>query len=139
MEHLQFHGFHHIFAIAEPQDQLVALFHAAGGQPHPVVEIGQLIGPFFPVIPLLQFLQHTDALFQAHLLGLVKLVLQNIAARILRGHLYEFFVVFQRLHELFCLDAEFAERIADGPAAGSPLVGQQQHILRVLITPVYLI
>ncbi len=139
MEHLQLHGLYHILALAEPQNQLIAFLHTAGNQPHPVIEIGQLIGPFLPVIPLLQLLQHADALLQAHLLGLIELVLQNEAARIPGGHPHEFLVVIQGLHEVLCLDAELAERVADSPAAGPALIGQQQHVLRVLIAPIYLV
>ena len=72
-------------------------------------------------------------------MGFIELVLQDIAAGVPRGHLREFLEIVQSLHEFLRLDAQLTEGVADCPAAGPPLIGQQQHVLRVLITPVYLI
>ncbi len=71
MQHLQLHGLYHIFALSKPQNQLVALLDTLGGQPYPVIQICQLISPFFPIVFGFQLLQYGDALLQTHVLSLV--------------------------------------------------------------------
>ncbi len=136
MEHLEFHGFHHIFSLSKPQNQFITLFDTFGSQPHPVIQVGQFIGPFLPVILGFQFLQHGNALFQTHILGLVQLVLQNITSCVLGSNLHKFFIVFYGHHVVFYLDGEFTEGIYDGPRAGMTVVSQQQYITAVLISAV---
>ena len=71
VQHLQLHGLYHIFPLSKPQDQLIALFDTFGRQSHSVIQIRQLIGPFFPIILGFQFLQDGNALLQAHILRLI--------------------------------------------------------------------
>ena len=139
VQHLQLHGLHHVFSLAEPQNQLVTFLHAPGGQPNPVIEISQLIGPFLPVVPLLQLLEDADPLLEAHVLRFIHLVLQDITPRIPGRCLYEFLIKIYRLHKISGLDAQLAEGITDCPAPGPPLIGQQKHIFRILVPPVDLV
>ena len=139
VEHFQFHCLNDIFALTKPEDQLIALLHTACCQTDPVIQIGKLIRPLFPVVPLFQLLEHADALLKPYILRLVQLILENVTSGVLRGDLHKLLVIIDRLYIFLCLDAQFAERIADRFAAGSSLICQQQHVLCVLIAPVDLI
>ena len=139
MQHFQLHGLHHIFPLAKPQNQLIAFLHASGCQPHPMIEIGQLIGPLFPIVPFLQLFKDADTLLKAHILRFINFVLQNVAPRISGRCLHEFFIKIYRLHEILGLDAQLAERIADRSSPRPSFISQQQHVLRIIIPSVDLI
>ncbi len=139
MEHLQLHGLHHILTVPEPQDQFVTFLHTAGCKPHPVIEVSQFIGPLLPVIPFFKFFQNPNTFFQVHVLRLIELILQNVAPGVLGGCFYKLIIIVHCLHKFFRLNAQLAERIADGSASRFSLIGQLQHILCIFIAPVHLI
>ncbi len=139
MKHFQLQRLHHIFPLAEPQNQFVTFLHTAGSEPHPVVKISKLISPFFPVIPLFQLFQNPYALLQLHVLGLVELILQNISARIPGRHLRKFLIKLQGLHIVARFNTQLTERIADCPSPLPPVIGKQEHIFGILIPPVDLV
>ena len=104
MQHFQLHGLHDIFAFPKPEDQLVAFLHTFGGKSHTMVQIGQFIRPFFPVIPFFQFLQHGYPFLKPHILGLIQLVLKDISAAVIGSYLREILIIFHCLYDFPHLD-----------------------------------
>ena len=89
-----------------------------------LAERGQEVSviPFFPIVSLLEFLQNSNSFFQTHILRLIQFILQNVPSRILGRHLYKFLIIFYCLHIFFHFNGKLAQRIADGPSAGTSLI-----------------
>ena len=122
MEHFQFHCLNNVFSLTKPEDQFITFLYASGCQSDSMIQIGQFICPFFPIVSLLEFLQNSNSFFQTHILRLIQFILQNVPSRILGRHLYKFLIIFYRLYIFFHFNGKLAQRIADGPSAGTSLV-----------------
>ena len=122
MEHFQFHCLNNVFSLTKPEDQFITFLYASGCQSDSMIQIGQFICPFFPIVSLLEFLQNSNSFFQTHILRLIQFILQNVPSRILGRHLYKFLIIFYCLHIFFHFNGKLAQRIADGPSAGTSLV-----------------
>ena len=139
MEHFQFHCLNNVFSLAKPEDQFITFLYASGCQSDSMIQIGQFICPFFPIVSLLEFLQNSNSFFQTHILRLIQFILQNVPSRILGRHLYKFLIIFYCLHIFFHFNGKLAQRIADGPSAGTTFICQKQHISGILISAIDLI
>ncbi len=139
MQRFQFQSLDHISAFPKPEKHLIAFFYAFGSQADPMIQICQFIHPFLPGLTLLELLENRNPLFHAHILSLVKSVLQYISAGILRRYLYKFLIIFNRLHILFHLDGKLTQRIYDQSACRVFLISQKKNILTLLVSSVDLV
>ena len=71
VKHLQFQSLHHIFSFAKPKDQFITFLNTIRHIAITVVEVCQLISPFFFVFSLFEFLQDIDTVLQACILRLI--------------------------------------------------------------------
>ena len=104
-----------------------------------MIEISQLIHPFFSGLPLLKFLQNRNSFFYAYIQRFIKTILQNIAPRVSRRDLYELFVIFACLIIFSHLNAKLTQRIDDQSACRVFLIGHQKNVLTLLKPSVDLI
>ena len=139
MKRLQLHGLHHILSFSEPEDQFITFLHTFGRKSHPMVQIRQLIGPFFPIILLLKLLQNGDPFLQSHVLRFIDLILKNISPAVVGRDLHKILIVFYRMNHIAHPDRQIAERIYDHPAGGMTLIRHFKQELRILKSPVHLV
>ncbi len=139
MQHFQFHCLDHIFPLTKPQNQFITFLHTTGSKPYPVIQISQFICPFLSVVPFFQLFQYADTLFQTHILGLIKFVLQNIPAGILWRRLNIFLIIVYGRHKLLGFYAQLTEGVTNRPPSRFPLVCQQQHIFCIFVPSVLLV
>ena len=64
MKHLKLHGLLHILSLAEPQDQVITLFHTTACKTYSVIEVCQLIAPLLYTFSLLKLFEHTDTFIE---------------------------------------------------------------------------
>ena len=139
MKRFQLHGLYHVFSFPKPQDQFVAFFHAFGRKSHPMIQIRKLIGPFFPVVLLLQLLKDSDPFLQPHILRFIELILKDISPAVIGRDLYEILIIFDRMDHIAHPDRQIAERIDDHPAGRMTFIRHLQQKLRILKSPVHLV
>ena len=139
MKHFQLQCLHDEFALSKPEVHFIALFYTFRGQPDPVIQICQLISPFFSVIMLLQFFQNRNAFFQADILRLIQLILQNISSCISGSNTDKFLVIFDCLNKLAHFYGQFTEGIYNGSSIRVTFIRHQEDFLAFLKTSVDLI
>ena len=139
MKRLELHGLHHIFPFSKPENQLVTFLYALGRKPHPMIQIRQLIGPFFPIILLFEFLKNSNPFLKPHILRLIELILKDISSGVVRRDLHKILVIFNRMDHIAHPDGQIAERIYDHSPGGMSLICHLKQELRVLKPPVHLV
>ena len=139
MKHFQLHGLNYIFPFAEPENKFVAFLHTFSCQTYPVIKVCQLIGPFFPVIPLFEFLKDCNPFLQPHVLRFVQLVLEHISAAVIGGYLDKILIILDSLYHFSHLDRKITERINNHSPCGVAFVRHFQKQLRIVKSSVYLI
>ena len=98
-----------ISAVRKPKEHLITFLYTFGLKSYPVIKICQFISPLLTVILFLQLLQYCNSLFQADFLCLIKLILKNVSARVLRRKLHKFLIVFDCLHIFFQLNGKLTK------------------------------
>ena len=139
MECLQFHRLHHILSISKPQNQFIAFLHAFGGKANPMIQIGQLIGPLFPVIPFFELLQYRNPLFKPHILRFIQLILQNVLPAVIGRDLLKLLIILNGRNHFAHFYRKVTQRINDHSSGRMPLICHFQQKLRILKPPVDLI
>ena len=139
VQHFQLHGPGDIFPLTKPEDQLIALLYTAGRLTGSVIQKSKLVRPFFSVVSVFQLLEYRNTLLETYPLRLIQFVLQNISAGVGGRRLYILGIILRCLPVFLHFQAKLAERIADGLAAGSPLIRKQQKALCILVSLIDLI
>ena len=104
-----------------------------------MVQIGQFIRPFFPVIPLFEFLKDCNPLLQPHVLRFVQLVLEHISAAVIGSYLREILIIFHCLYDFPHLDWQVTQGINDHSPCRMALIRHFQQQLGILKSSVHLI
>ena len=136
---LELHRLEDIFALGEPENQVITLSQALFGAAGLVVQGRQLVGPFLDVLDLLELLQSLDLLIERHALGLLDLVAQHILVRILRSEIDVLFIAVLSLVRIAELESQSPEPVDDLAAVRPAVVGKEQNLSASLIVSVILI
>ena len=132
--HLQLHGLAHILALAEPQNQIVALLHALGKLSVLIVKFCQLISPLLLIFPALILLQNRDLILDGSASALVNLVFQHVAAQIVRRDLHKLLVQIHRLVVILHLHRQLCHLVYNHTSNGRAVISDIQNLIAVLIT-----
>ena len=109
--HLQLHGLCYILSFTEPQDQIITFFYASLFHSRLGIKPRQYIGPSFCIFLALIFLQNSNLFFQRSSFSAGKFILKNVAAVVLRGQFYEFFIIFIRFIKVSHFDRQFHQAV----------------------------
>ena len=139
MKRFKLHGLHNVLSLSKPENQLVTFLNTLGRKSHPMIQIRQLIGPFFPIVLFLKLLQNGNPLFQSYVLCLIELILKNISAAVIGGNLHEILIIFNRMNHVAHPDGQVAERIYDHPSGGMTFIRHLKQELCIFKSPVYLV
>ena len=88
---------------------------------------------------LLEFLQHCDPLFEAHVLGHIQFILEDVTAGVVGCDTDEFLEILRRPEDILQLDGEFTERVDDIAAVGVAGIGEQQDLPALIVSAVDLV
>ena len=131
---LQLHGLAHILALAEPQNQVVALLHTLGKLTVLIIKLRQLVSPLLLIFPALILLQNRDLILQRRASALVNLILQHISAQIMGRNLHELLVKLHRLIVIFHPDRDLRHLVYNHTANGRAVISNIQNLIAVLKT-----
>ena len=113
---LQLQRLDHILAAVEPQNQIVTGRQAFRNLICLLVQLCQLIGPFFIVLLRQIFLQDIDLLIEGRTSSSVDLVFQDIFIIIMRRRLNILRIVLNRLVKLFQVNGNLHQTVENGTA-----------------------
>ncbi len=126
--HLQLQRFHNIFALAEPQNQLVTFTDTFLRHPRLIVESSQLIGPFFLILMGLVLVQNLDLILHTGAPFPIDLVLQDETALVVRSSLYKFPVQRDGLFKIVHLCTDFCHPIQQHPSHRRTVIGHIEDL-----------
>ena len=132
--HFQLHGLYHVFALAEPQDQIVTFLHALGEHPLLIIQSSQLIGPLLLIFTALVFLQDGNLIFHRRTPALINLIFQHIASQIVGSNLRKFLVQLNRFLKVPKLYGHLRHTIDNHASDGRTVIGHIQDLIAVLIS-----
>ena len=139
MKCLKFKSLHNIISVTKPQKHLITGLDTLCCETYAMIQVCQLIYPFFLVVVLFVLFKNSYSLFKAYILCLVKLVLKDIPSSIPWSYSYEFFVILNCLNKLAHFNSKFAQRINYSPTCRVSIVSHKENISALFIAPVYLI
>ena len=115
MKHFKLHCLHYIWAIPEPQNQIITFFYTFCSQSDPVIKICQLICPLFLIISLLQFFQKLYSFFQTCFLCFQNTITQRKDTIIPWCQFHKFLIIFYRCNYIIQLNRHFTQRVQNRP------------------------
>ena len=131
--HLQLHSLVHILAFAEPENQIVTLFHTLCSHPGFLVKFCELIRPFFRIFRFFIFFQRLDLLLNRRVLRPQNLISQDMPVRIFRRHLNKFIVIINRLIDISRLQCKCTETACNLSASFCAVISNAEHIIAFLV------
>ena len=133
IKHLQFQSPFHIWAIAKPEYQLITGFNALVAHTCFVIQISQLIGPFFGVFLFLQFLKDGNQFFVRSPLRFLDIITEHVFQAVPRSNLHKFLIVIFCTFVITHLDCDFCKTIDDHTTNRRTVICQQQYFPAVLV------
>ena len=137
--HLQFQRAQNILSGSEPENHVVALFHASLLIPGFRVQRSELKRPLLRIFTLTVFPQHCDLLRERCTSGLQQLIMQQILRIVISGHFHKTRVVILRVVNLPETDTDLRKLGQNRAAARRTLKRNLQNPLRVIKLPVRLV